>query len=387
MSATSKPQRPRWPELVLRGPLRRFPWLRRGAPPRHFPWPRLRDRLEAALPAALALGGVLLALNLISFGFGEAPLDTLRRAFEGTWGTGYGVGQVLFKATPLLFTGLAFSIAVRAGLFNIGAEGQVAMASLAGAVVAAELPRDTPWPLAIPAAVACAAATGAAVALVPALLRARYGAHEIISGIMMNRIVEVLVPWLFVSVLGATSLRTEPAVPAAALPRLDRLFPALEGSAASVAFPIAVALAFAAHRALARTRAGREMRFVGINAAAARAEGIDVPRRLVLAMLVSGAVAGSAMTATTLGYKGYYELGLGAGSGFTGIAVALLGRGSPLGLVLAAVLFGTLDQAGLAINARVPKEATDVVEALAVVLVAAASAIEGARRRREETPA
>jgi simple sugar transport system permease protein len=103
-------------------------------------------------------------------------------------------------------------------------------------------------------------------------------------------------------------------------------------------------------------------------------------------MLLSGAVAGAAMTATTLGYKGYYELGLGAGTGFTGIAVALLGRGSPLGLVLAAVLFGTLDQAGLAINARVPKEATDVVEALAIVLIAAAPAGEGARRR-EEPPA
>src|SRR6185295_10408732 len=112
------------------------------------------------------------------------------------------------------------------------------------------------------------------------------------------------------------------------------------------------------------------MRWIGINAAACRAEGINVPRRLVQAMLLSGAVAGAAMAATVLGYKGYYELGLGAGAGFTGIAVALLGRGHPLGIVLAAVLFGTLEQAGLAINARVPKEAMDVLTACAIVLVA-----------------
>ena len=115
------------------------------------------------------------------------------------------------------------------------------------------------------------------------------------------------------------------------------------------------------------------MRWIGINAAACRAEGIDVPRRLVQAMLLSGAVAGAVMMGTVLGYKGYYELGLGAGAGFTGIAVALLGRGHPLGIVLAAVLFGTLQQAGLAVNARVPKEAMDVLAAAVILLVAVAN--------------
>ncbi|WP_437275605.1 hypothetical protein WME90_30710 [Sorangium sp. So ce375] len=348
---------------------------------------RLRALRGAALPAALVLAGILLALNLISFGFGEAPASTLRRAFEGTWGTPYGVGQVLFKATPLLFTGLAFSIALRAGLFNIGAEGQVTMASLAGAVVAAELPPRTPWFVAVPASIACAVAAGAAVALVPALLRARLGAHEIISGIMMNRVADVLAPWLLASVLGRAAMRTADAIPAATLPRLERIVPALHGSAASVAFPLAVALALAAHRALSRSRAGREMRFVGQGAEVARAEGIDVPRRRLVAMLASGAAAGAAMTATTLGYKGYYELGLGAGAGFSGIPVALLGRGTPLGLVLSAVLFGTLEQAGLAINARVPKEAMDVLEALAIVLVAAAAGGGERAGRPGEPPA
>jgi len=334
---------------------------------------RAPDVLRPLLPALLALFGIVLLLNLISFAFGEAPLATLRHAVAGTWGTPYGIGQVLFKATPLIFTALAFEIAMRSGLFNIGAEGQVALGSLVGGVVGAHLPAGTPWPIAVTVCVTAAAITGAAVALIPAVMRARLGVHEIISTIMLNRIVEVLLPFLLVTVLGATALRTVDVVPGAALLKLDRIFPALRGSAASVAFPFAVALAFGVDALLRRTRRGREMRWIGINAAACRAEGIDVPRRLVQAMLLSGAIAGAAMMATVLGYKGYYELGLGAGAGFTGIAVALLGRGHPLGIVLAAVLFGTLQQAGLAVNARVPKEAMDVLAAAVIILVAVAN--------------
>ncbi|MFO0763000.1 MAG: ABC transporter permease [Byssovorax sp.] len=330
-----------------------------------------RDALTRALmPAALSFAGIVLLLNLISVAFGEAPASTLRLAIAGTWGTPYGIGQVLFKATPLIFTALAFEVALRAGLFNIGAEGQLALGSLAGGVIGMKLPAGTPWPIAISVCAAAAMITGGLVALVPALMKARLGVHEIISTIMLNRIVDTLLPFVLVAVLGATALRTADVVPGAALPRLDRLFPSLAGSAAGAAFPIAVALAFAADAWLKRSRAGREMRWTGQNAEACRAEGVDTRRRLVEAMLLSGAIAGLSMLATVLGYKGYFELGLGAGAGFTGIAVALLGRGHPLGIVLAAVLFGTLQQAGLAINARVPKEAMDVLSACVILIVA-----------------
>jgi simple sugar transport system permease protein len=328
---------------------------------------------RALLPVALALAGIVLLLNAISFAFGVAPLATLRAAAAGTWGTPYGIGQVLFKATPLVFTGLAFQVGYRAGLFNIGAEGQLALGSLAAGWVGAVLPSGTPSAVAVPACVAAAMATAAAVALTPALMRARLGVHEIISTIMCNRIADGLLPFILVALLGATSLRTADLVPGAALPKLSRAIPELAGSAASVAFPLAVGTAFAVHEALRRTRAGREMRWTGQNPEACRAEGIDVPRRLLQAMLLSGALAGAAMTATVLGYKGYYELGLGSGAGFSGIAVALLGRGHPLGIVLAAVFFGTLQQAGLAINAHIPKEAMDVLTACAIVLVAMAN--------------
>lgn len=325
------------------------------------------------LPVALALAGIVLLLDLIAVAFGVSPAATLAAAATGSWGTAYGVGQVLFKATPLIFTGLAFEVGFRAGLFNIGAEGQLALAGLAAGWVGARLPPGTPWIIALPVVFLVAAAVGAAAALVPAVMRARLGVHEIISTIMLNRIVDGVVPFALVALLGATSLRTADVAPGAALMKLDRLFPALAGSAASLAFPLAVIAAFAVDAALRRTRAGREMRWTGQNAEACRAEGVNVPRRLVQAMLISGALAGLSMSATVIGYKGYYELGLGSGAGFTGIAVALLGRGSPTGIVLAAVLFGTLQQAGLAINAHVPKEAMDVLTAAAIVLVAVAN--------------
>ena len=226
-----------------------------------------------------------------------------------------------------------------------------------------------------------AALTGAAVAFVPAIMRARRGVHEIITAIMMNRIVDAIVPWALSTVLGSTSLRTADIAPGASLPRLDRLFGAFSGSAVSFAFPLAVVVVFVVMELLRRTRLGREIRWVGLSPEACRAEGIDVERRMLVAMLFSGAIAALAVSSTVLGYKGYFELGLGAGAGFTGIAVAMLGRGKALGIVLAAIFFGTLEQAGLSVNARVPKEAMDVLEAALIVLVAVASRVASREER------
>ena len=332
----------------------------------------LRRFREPALVVAIAISGLWITFNLLAFAFAEAPGATLSRAIAGTWGTPYGIGQVLFKATPLVFTGYAFHIAQRSGLFNIGAEGQLAAASLCGAAFATKLPDGMPAPFAIALSLLVAAGVGALVAAPPALMRARLGVHEVISGIMMNRIVDVLVPFTLATVLGASSLRTSDVAKGAVLTRLDRFFPSLAGSASSIAILLAVGLVVALHFWLERSRAGRELGWIGKNAAACRAEGIDVRGRLALAMLLSGAFAGLGMSATVLGYKGYFEIGLGSGAGFAGVAVALLGRGHPAGIVFAAIFFGTLEQAGLAINARVPKEAMTVLEAVAIVLVSAA---------------
>ena len=330
-----------------------------------------RALTPARLRVLFALAGGLFVLNLASATFGQAPLAVLAQAFHGTWGTPYGVGQVLLKATPLVFTGLSFHVALRVGLFNIGSEGQLALASLGAAVFASKLGPGIPAVVAVPLVLACAMALGGSVAYVTGALRARLGVHEIISGIMLNRIIDVAAPWLLVAVLGAVSLRTEPIAASARLPRLDTLAPSLSGSAASFAAPLALLVVFATFAWLDRSRAGREMAWIGKSESVCAAQGIDVPARRTQAMVLSGALAALAMSGTVLGYKGAHELGLGAGAGFSGIAVAMVGRTSPVALVLAALLFGTLAQAGLAINAAVPREAMGVVEAVVILLVAA----------------
>lgn len=333
----------------------------------------------------IALAGALVVLNLASFGFGEAPLATLRRVWDGTWGTPYGIGQVLFKATPLLFTGAAFGVALRAGLFNIGAEGQLAMASLAGTVCAIRLGSSVSWLIALPIAALVAALAGGAFAAIAGSMRARLGVHEIITSIMLNRSADVFLPWALAVGLSVDGVRTASVGAGARIAPLDRWFPSLAGSAVSLAFPIAVVVAFAVHAWTHRSRVGRELEWVGQSPTVCEAQGIDVARRRLQAMVLSGALAGLTMLGTVLGYKGYYELGLGAGAGFSGIAVAMLGRGGPFKLTLAALLFGTLAQAGLAINARVPRDAMGVIEAVVILLMGAAAF--ASQRDQERRPA
>jgi len=320
-----------------------------------------------------ALAGALIVLNVVSFTFGQPPLATLTRMWQGTWGTPYGIGQVLFKATPLLFTGVAFGVAFRAGLFNIGAEGQLALASLVAGLAAARLGGVLPSPIAIPLVVLLALLVGASYAAFAGAMRARLGIHEIITSIMLNRIADVVLPWALAMGLSTDGVRTRTIDDAVRLVSLERFVPALRGSAASVAFPMAVAVAFMVNAWSRRSRAGRELEWIGQAASVCEAQGVDVARRRQQAMALSGAIAGLTCLGTVLGYKGYYELGLGAGAGFSGIAVAMLGRGGPVQLTLAALLFGTLAQAGLAINARVPRDAMGVIEAVVIVLMAAAA--------------
>jgi general nucleoside transport system permease protein len=325
-------------------------------------------------PVIAALAAGWLAFALLVWIYGAAPRDMAALLFEGTWGTSYGAGQVLFKATPLLFTGLAVDLALRAGLFNIGAEGQLAVASLTAGIVGSRLPAATPALIALPMTLSCAMLAGAAWALLPAVLKSRFGAHEVISTIMMNRIADGFVGLVVGLVAIQGSVRTADVVRGARMPRLDVLFSGFRGSAASFAIVLAVLGAIVVMLAYERTRFGREIGLVGKNARAMAAERVPVRARLAQALVLSGAIAGAASLGTVLGYKGYFEEGLGAGAGFGGVAVALLGRGTTIGLALAALLFGTLQQGGLALNAHVPKELMDVLQAVVIFAVAIADA-------------
>jgi simple sugar transport system permease protein len=327
------------------------------------------------IAACAGLAAAWIAFDLLVWGYGESPAALAKLLFVGTWGTSYGIGQVLFKATPILFSGLAVQLALRAGLFNIGAEGQIAIASIVTAIAAAHFPATLSPILAVPCALLVAMLAGAAWALVPGILRARLGVHEVITTIMMNRIADGCVGLLLaVGFAEPGTVRTKPIASGAHIARLEKFVSAFNGSAVSLAIVIAIVAAFVLAFWEKRSRIGIELGLVGQNAQACEAEKIPVKRRIAQAMAISGAVAGLAASGTVLGFKGYYEQGIGAGAGFTGIAVALLGRGSAVGLILAALLFGTLAQGGLALNAHVPKEMMDLLQAVVIIAVALADA-------------
>ncbi len=331
----------------------------------------LRSRVEQSLlPPLVALLLAVVVGDILILMFGQSPGAVYRLLLEGTWGNAYGFGQVLYKATTLVFTGLAFAIGVRAGLFNIGAEGQLAAGGFVAALLGLLLPAWLPSLVALPLFIVVSALGGGAVGAVPGYLKARFGAHEVITTIMLNFVVLALLAY-FVSVylhvpetLHTQEIRT------GALPRLGDFISAFHGSAANVTILLALTAAALGWWYLFRTRPGFELRAVGLQPEAAEYAGVNVGGVWWRAMAISGALAGIGGLNYVLGYKHYFEEGFQTGSGFLGIAVALVGRSHPGGIIVASLLFATLSQGGLAVNALVPKQMVEVLQAVVILAVA-----------------
>ena len=231
--------------------------------------------------------------------------------------------------------------------------------------------------LLLPLALLAAAAAGVgAGARCPALLKARFGAHEVINTIMLNFIAFALASFVGRFVFEPATVRTA----AVGRGRGDRRgsacsCPALRGSPVNLSLLLALLAAAATGLLLFGTRLGYELRAVGLNAPAAEYGGVSIGRTQVVAMALSGALAGLGGVNFVLGYKHYFEMGFSAGAGFLGIAVALLGRNHPVGVVVAALFFGALSYGGLVINQRVPKELVDVLQALVILLAISAQVV------------
>jgi len=331
---------------------------------------RVPRAARALLVAAGPLASVALALGagaLFILAIGEHPLQIYGLLFRQSLGTGYGLGQSLFKATPLIFTGLAVSLGFRAGLFNIGAEGQLTLGGFAAALVGAGL-AGWPAPLLLPLCVLAAALAGGLWGGIPGALKARLGSHEVINTIMLNFIAFALVSWWGHRVFQPATVRTATIGAGAHLARLDALAPALRGSPANLALALGLIAALAVGAFLFRSRRGYELRAVGLAPGAAEYGGISIGANQALALVLSGALAGLGGVNFVNGYKHFFEQGFAGGAGFIGIAVALLGRNHPIGVVAAALFFGVLGYGGLVINARVPKELVEILQALVILI-------------------
>jgi simple sugar transport system permease protein len=330
-----------------------------------------RQLEEAVLPAVVALLIAALVGDLLILAFGQSPGIVYRLLLEGTWGNAYGFGQVLYKTTTLAFTGLAIAIGLRAGLFNVGAEGQLAAGGFVAAMAGLVLPAGLPSIVTLPVFFLAAAIGGGLVGALPGALKARFGAHEVITTIMLNYVVLALLNYAVAAHLKVEGTLHTSDIHGGGLPRLSEFVEAFHGSAANVVLFLAIAVAAGLWWYLFRTKQGFELRATGLQPEAAEYGGVKVGAVWWKVMALSGAIAGIGGLNFVLGYKHYYEDAFASGAGFVGIAVAIVGRNHPIGVLLAALLFATMSQGGLAVNAVVPKQIVDVLQAVVIIAVAA----------------
>ena len=338
--------------------------------------------VDIGLIPALNLLTALAVSSLVLLAIGESPLDCIRLIFMGAFGYGEGLGYTLFYATNFIFTGLAFAIAFHAGLFNIGAEGQASIAGLGVAFVCLSL-EALPLVLLIPLAILASAAFGAGWAVIPGYLQAKRGSHVVITTIMFNFIAFTLINYLLVNVLapaGSMQPETRTFVESARLPKLHEAAAALglslPSSPLNLSFVWALICAWLFSVLLWRTRLGYELRTLGANPDAARYAGMRTDRLTVIAMAISGGLAGFMALNEIMGSQHRMLIEYTSGYGFVGIAVALMGRSRPLGVILAAIVFGALYQGGAELAFERPGVTRDMVVLIQGLIVLFAGALE-----------
>jgi len=327
-----------------------------------------RDLLFAVAPAFLSIGGGLLLGGLLVTLLGVSPLVFYGELARGTLGSAFGWGQVLFRATPLIFTGLSVAFAFQARLFNIGGEGQMLLGGLVLAAVGAwsGLPGA---PFGIVLALAAAALAGGIWGAIPGVLKAKTGAHEVIVTILLNFVAFALVNWLLTQGLALPeTVRTAEIQEGARLTRLADWLPLFRGSPVNSGLFLAAGAALLLQLWLQFSPHGLSLQLLGEGAGAARYAGAPVGGLTILAMSGAGALAGLGGASFVLGFKHYFEEGFTGGAGFLGIAVALLARNRPVWVIPSALFFGALNYGGFVVNRLVPRELLDVLQAVILLL-------------------
>lgn len=327
---------------------------------------------------SLLLAAAVSALVILAIG--EDPLEAVKLMVTGSLMSTYGWGYTLYYATNFMFTGLAVSVAYHAGLFNIGGEGQATLGGLGVALVCLFLPWPH-WSLAIIGAIVGSAAFGAIWALIPGYLQAKRGSHIVITTIMFNFIAAALLNYVLVNLLrpaGAMDPASGKFDESVHLPSLHDMLgligiPFSKAAPANVSLFVAILACIFVWLLIWRTRLGYEIRSLGKSESAARYAGIAPTRIIVITMVISGALAGCMAINNVMGEAERLVLNATEGAGFIGIAVALMGRNHPIGVFLAAILFGFLYQGGaeLALWTNIPRELIVVIQALVILLTGA----------------
>ncbi|WP_375261191.1 ABC transporter permease [Palleronia sp.] len=339
---------------------------------------KLPTWVDVALIPAINLALALVVSGIVVSLIGQDPFEALAIMVNGAVGSTYGWGYTLFYATNFVFTGLAVAVAFHAKLFNIGGEGQAQLGSLGVALVCLAVPWPH-WALALPAAIVGGALFGAAWAAIPAYLQAKRGSHIVITTIMFNFIASALLVYLLVGALKAPGMAPETVrfPEGARLPSAQEVLAVIgipfSRTPLNVSFLVALVACWGVWLLLWRMRLGYEIRAFGHSEPAARYAGISPLRITMLTMLISGALAGLMAINAVMGEQERLIQDNVLGAGFVGIAVALMGRSHPVGVLLAAILFGALYQGGaeLEFETNVPREMVVVIQALVILFTGA----------------
>jgi simple sugar transport system permease protein len=347
------------------------------------PYAKLPGWADYGLIPIVNLLVAFLVAGIVVLLVGENPLSAAVILIDGAFGNGQNIAYTLYYATNFIFTGLAVAVAFHSGLFNIGGEGQAYIAGLGVALVCLTFDAVLPWWLTFPLAIIAAAAVGALWALIPAYLQAKRGSHIVITTIMFNFIAASAMVYLLVDVLkpaGSMAPQTRDFLDGAQLPKmgwlLESLGLAVRSAPLNISFLLALLMAFAVWVLIWRTKLGYEMRTFGFSPKAARYAGISESRIIVVAMMISGGLAGMMALNPIMGDQHRVALDFVAGAGFVGIAVALMGRSHPAGIVPAAILFGVLYQGGAELAFEMPNISRDMIVIIQGLVILFAGALE-----------
>ena len=342
---------------------------------------------DVSLVPSLAVIVAFLIAGLVVLGIGENPVKATTLLIKGALGSGEGLGYTLYYATNFIFTGLAVAIAFHAGLFNIGGEGQATIGGLGAALVCLHLD-FLPWYFVLPLAILGTMIMGALWAFIPGYLQVKRGSHVVITTIMFNFLAATLVVYLLVNVIGkpgSMSPETRVFSDAAHLPYLHEALAyfgiKIPKSPLNPSFIFALVASAFVWILIWHTRLGFAIRTVGHNPTAALYAGISIGRITMITMAMSGALAGLLAVNEILGVQGRLLLEFSSGYGFIGIAVALMGRAHPLGIVFASILFGILYQGGTELSFEMPRVTRDMIVAISGLVILFAGALDGLIRR------
>ena len=347
----------------------------------------------------------LLVCGIVVWIVGQNPAQVLALLVKGAFGSRIGISYTLYYATTFVFTGLAVAVAYHAGLFNIGGEGQAMLGGLGTALAALALGDGYPPWIVLPAMLAAAMLAGMAWAAVPAALQAWRGSHVVITTIMFNFIASALLSFVLIDMLkepGNMTIESRAFGAGAKVPGVHELFGAFGIDWPRSPLNLSVLLAAFAlpgvYLLLWKTRAGYALRAVGLGPEAARYAGIRPRGQIMFSMVLAGALAGLVGINEVAGVHGRLLLDYVVGAGFAGIAVSLIGRNHPVGITLAALLFGALYQGGAELAFEIPGFSRDMVFTLQGLVVLFCGALGqvaaptfarawGRWQRRRETPA